>query len=325
MILKLILYTFLIKDCYSYENTIYLPTVNSLTFNKHEFTTYRRTYPIPKLICQSNLQYDYDKYCPSVVRCYNTGFDDTGNISWECNAELEDLFKIGKCVVSCEGYNNSSDPWILSGSCGLKYDLELTHKGKSYFDKIKQHNVNNVKNVNVNKNTIPQIIRTETITRNDNNIFSYMLFFIISFIGIYSIVLISTYKNNYKTTNTQTPTPNVDQNYNNHFHNHFHYNGASNQSRPSSVPPYETSNYYNSYFNNDRNDRNSRFGFNLLKRNPIQPSVTIINPVFIPPKPIIRQRIIPSPPTPIVTTPNDSISCGTEVKSVKAYATTKNR
>ncbi|KAF5889462.1 store-operated calcium entry-associated regulatory factor-like isoform X1, partial [Clarias magur] len=32
--------------------------------------------------------------------------------------------------VSCEGYNSPDDPYILKGSCGLEYTLELTAEGR---------------------------------------------------------------------------------------------------------------------------------------------------------------------------------------------------
>ena len=30
----------------------------------------------------------------------------------------------------CEGYDHPEDPYILAGSCGLEYNLELTQEGR---------------------------------------------------------------------------------------------------------------------------------------------------------------------------------------------------
>jgi len=34
--------------------------------------------------------------------------------------------RFGSVVVICEGYNYPDDPYILAGSCGMEYTLELT-------------------------------------------------------------------------------------------------------------------------------------------------------------------------------------------------------
>merc|ERR1711964_311971 len=37
---------------------------------------------------------------------------------------------VGSVMVSCEGYSNPDDPYILRGSCGLEYNLDYTRKGQ---------------------------------------------------------------------------------------------------------------------------------------------------------------------------------------------------
>lgn len=57
-------------------------------------------------------------------------------LQWECKADLENAYRFGKIEVSCEGYDYPDDPYILQGSCGLQYALELTKGGQqqsSYF------------------------------------------------------------------------------------------------------------------------------------------------------------------------------------------------
>lgn len=43
---------------------------------------------------------------------------------------MDNWYRFGKVEVSCEGYNSPDDPYILRGSCGLEYTLELTAEGR---------------------------------------------------------------------------------------------------------------------------------------------------------------------------------------------------
>jgi hypothetical protein len=106
-------------------------------------TSYRRTSPIPKLTCVPgngflnavDANHACSEFAPSVVQCKNTGTDDEGHLTWECQADLSDWFSLGQTVVSCEGYSDPNDPYVLSGSCGLEYRLNLTPKGRQHFNK----------------------------------------------------------------------------------------------------------------------------------------------------------------------------------------------
>lgn len=40
-------------------------------------------------------------------------------------------YRFGKTDVSCEGYRDRHDPYVLKGSCGLEYTLEYTDQGKA--------------------------------------------------------------------------------------------------------------------------------------------------------------------------------------------------
>lgn len=66
---------------------------------------------------------------PEVVQCYNKGWDGY-DVQWECKAHLDISYHFGKIEVSCEGYDYPDDPFILKGSCGLEYTLELTKEGQ---------------------------------------------------------------------------------------------------------------------------------------------------------------------------------------------------
>merc|ERR1712107_836979 len=66
---------------------------------------------------------------PQVVQCYNRGWDGR-DVQWECKADMEGTVRFGKVEVICEGYDYAEDDYILAGSCGLEYTLELTREGK---------------------------------------------------------------------------------------------------------------------------------------------------------------------------------------------------
>ncbi|CAD6985236.1 unnamed protein product [Tilletia controversa] len=46
-----------------------------------------------------------------------------GDWQWKCEADLPEALRMGKVEVSCEGWENADDPYVLSGSCGLTYNL----------------------------------------------------------------------------------------------------------------------------------------------------------------------------------------------------------
>ena len=49
---------------------------------------------------------------------------------WECKTDMEHAYRFGRIEVSCEGYSHPADAYILKGSCGLEYSLELTEEGR---------------------------------------------------------------------------------------------------------------------------------------------------------------------------------------------------
>lgn len=68
------------------------------------------------------------------MRCKNQGSDyDDENIQWTCTASLPPEFKLGSTDVICEGYESSSDPYVLKGSCGVEYRLILTDIGEQKY------------------------------------------------------------------------------------------------------------------------------------------------------------------------------------------------
>ena len=100
------------------KNAMLLQDVSSLVFTKGDMTTSRRSSPVPQLSCKSGPC----QYSPASALCRNAGFDGT-DVTWKCEAELPKGVKFGKVDVSCEGFANRDDEYVLKGSCGLEYGL----------------------------------------------------------------------------------------------------------------------------------------------------------------------------------------------------------
>ncbi|CAF2512138.1 unnamed protein product [Rotaria sp. Silwood2] len=118
------------------QRSVLLEDVKTLTLHKGQRTEARRVSSIPQLKCIGGSA--KCAYEPDVVQCYNRGSNGI-DIQWECTAEMPQKYKFGKLSVSCEGYGYPDDPYILAGSCGLEYNLELTDK--SFSDSRQSTNV----------------------------------------------------------------------------------------------------------------------------------------------------------------------------------------
>ena len=107
------------------HDSVLLNDVNTLTFNTNQFTTGRRSSPIPQLNCIGGGAAHLRQHHPTTVQCYNRG-SNGNDIQWECKSELDNSIKFGKTDVVCEGFDYPDDPSILKGSCGLEYSLDYT-------------------------------------------------------------------------------------------------------------------------------------------------------------------------------------------------------
>ncbi|XP_009994270.1 PREDICTED: store-operated calcium entry-associated regulatory factor [Chaetura pelagica] len=106
---------------------VLLREVQALTFHRGQHTASRRAAAVPQLQCTGG-----SAGCsrvPDVVQCYNKGWDGY-DVQWQCKADLEKAYRFGQIEVSCEGYDYPDDPYILRGSCGLLFRLELTEEGE---------------------------------------------------------------------------------------------------------------------------------------------------------------------------------------------------
>merc|ERR1711892_41246 len=101
-----------------------LKDVNVLTLYRNKMTNGRRSSPIPQLQCRGGAA-GCNAFVPDTVQCYNRGSDGI-ETQWECKTEMPNEFKFGKIQVGCEGFDYPDDPYILAGSCGLEYTIDLT-------------------------------------------------------------------------------------------------------------------------------------------------------------------------------------------------------
>lgn len=110
------------------DGAVLLRDVQVLTLYRGRYTTARRSSPVPQLKCLGGTA-GCSAFLLDVVQCQNKGWDGV-DVQWECKADMDNWYRFGRIEVSCEGYNSPDDPYILKGSCGLEYTLELTSEGR---------------------------------------------------------------------------------------------------------------------------------------------------------------------------------------------------
>lgn len=114
------------------NDAVRLSKVKTLTLRDGAETSHRRVEPIPQLTCVGGNAKGL--YNVDVMRCTNSGAEyGDEDIQWTCKASLPPEFKLGSTDVICEGYDNSDDPYILKGSCGVEYRLILTPAGEEKY------------------------------------------------------------------------------------------------------------------------------------------------------------------------------------------------
>ncbi|PNS15863.1 Store-operated calcium entry-associated regulatory factor [Sphaceloma murrayae] len=115
------------------SDAILLSKIKTLTLKNGKQTSHRRVSPIPQLQCIGG---NAKKYASEVdvMRCRNVGSDyDVNDVQWTCEAKLPEDFKLGSTEVICEGYDSPDDPYVLKGSCGVEYKLQLTELGEAKY------------------------------------------------------------------------------------------------------------------------------------------------------------------------------------------------
>lgn len=110
------------------DGSVLLRDIQALTLYKGRYTTGRRSSPVPQLQCVGGSA-GCHSFVPEVVQCHNKGWDGV-DVQWECKTDMDNSYRFGRVEVSCEGFSSPSDPYVLTGSCGLEYTLELTAEGQ---------------------------------------------------------------------------------------------------------------------------------------------------------------------------------------------------
>jgi len=98
--------------------------VRSLTFQVSKMTTGRRLAHVPQMVSVSPRGAH-----SSSAMCTNSGRTDADGIVWDCKARLPDGAELDGLMVSCEGWGNSRDKYILDGSCQLRYSASVRGGG----------------------------------------------------------------------------------------------------------------------------------------------------------------------------------------------------
>lgn len=107
---------------------VLLREIQAITLYSDRYTNARRSAPIPQLKCIGGSA-GCGAVIPQVVQCHNRGWDGI-DVQWECKVDMDNAYRFGKVEVSCEGFDYPEDPYVLRGSCGLEYTLELTEEGR---------------------------------------------------------------------------------------------------------------------------------------------------------------------------------------------------
>lgn len=126
MMLRLLTFIAILSAAWSYQDKVKLKDIDVVTLRDGYMTKGRRSSPIPQLQCQGGSA--GCRFQPKIVQCYNKGHDGVDQ-QWECKAEMNKKYRFGWIEVSCEGYDYPTDPYILAGSCGLRYNIDRTDTG----------------------------------------------------------------------------------------------------------------------------------------------------------------------------------------------------
>jgi len=122
------------RNCPCERQAVLLRDIKVLELRQGEFTASGRTPAIPQMECIGGSAKGYQE--PMSARCVNVG---QSAPHWRCEAKLDKDVQLGSVTVTCEGFSASHDPYVLRGSCGLKYTLDHKHWGPfflGYFSRL---------------------------------------------------------------------------------------------------------------------------------------------------------------------------------------------
>ncbi|XP_053213042.1 store-operated calcium entry-associated regulatory factor-like [Panonychus citri] len=119
-----VLIFFFVGNVFGKSDRIKLKDVQVLTLRKGKYTEARRSHRVPQLACVGGSA--RCSFIPETVQCYNRGWDGV-TVNWECKADMDKKYSFGQLEVTCEGYDHPDDSYILAGSCGLEFSLNIAN------------------------------------------------------------------------------------------------------------------------------------------------------------------------------------------------------
>ncbi|CAF0894157.1 unnamed protein product [Brachionus calyciflorus] len=126
------------------NNKIKLSQLKSIKLYKNNYTTSKRLEANLQLQCKSS-SFMCRAYGPNVVECTNIAYLEN-NVRWDCSAELDKRVRFANLKVTCEGYDTANDDYILAGSCGLEYNLELVNFSHDFYNNKDLYETNKISN-----------------------------------------------------------------------------------------------------------------------------------------------------------------------------------
>ena len=109
---------------------VYQLDIRSLFFKSDEPTNSRRVDPVPQTLCVKGCRL-VDKL-PENIQCNNTGLIEKQGIRWKCGTNgIPKNVMFEPLGVSCEGYENYFDNYILNNSCQIRYRLKKSSTAKT--------------------------------------------------------------------------------------------------------------------------------------------------------------------------------------------------
>ncbi|KAM6976917.1 store-operated calcium entry-associated regulatory factor [Aplochiton taeniatus] len=127
-IILILLFVVQVKSWNEGPGSVLLRDVHVLTLYKGRHTAARRSSPVLQLQCVGGSA-GCNAFVPEVVQCQNKGWDGV-DAQWECKTDMDNAYRFGRIDVTCEGFSHPNDPYVLVGSCGLEYTMELTEEGR---------------------------------------------------------------------------------------------------------------------------------------------------------------------------------------------------
>lgn len=102
---------------------VLMDDIQSLSFHQGQLTTARRLKPVKQLRCVGIAGEGTEPRIGSIT-CLRIGpAGRYGQRQWDCQAKLPAGMVLGNTRLTCEGYDNRADPYVLTDSCAIEYSV----------------------------------------------------------------------------------------------------------------------------------------------------------------------------------------------------------